>query len=336
MTGPVDRRTMRLCLLGCGKIAETHSRTLGGLKAGVECSFASRSLPKAQAFNARLGGVGAFGSYREAVGSPSVDVVAVVTPPSSHLEWTLAALEGGKDVILEKPPVLCSTDFDAVERACRATGRFVYVAENYHYKPLVARVRALLASGAVGEPLFVHLNAVKRQKTSDWRNDPAEAGGGALFEGGIHWVNFASSLGLTIRSVKAAAPGAGSGLERSMALLFAYAEGAVGLLSYSWEVASPLRGVRFSRIYGRQGSIAFESNGLVLATSGRRWSLQIPGVSDIQGYKAMFTDFVRAWRERTESSMTLARARRDLEIIEEAYRSAGVHQPPAAAGRRTD
>ncbi len=86
-----------------------------------------------------------------------------------------------------------------------------------------------------------------------------------------------------------------------MALLIEYAEGPVGLLSYSWEVASPLKGVRFSRIYGREGSIAFESNGLLLATSGRRWSVQIPGISDLQGYKAMFADFLRAWRERSEA-----------------------------------
>ena len=326
MTGPGAGRAMRVCFLGCGKIAEKHSRTLRRLKPAVACAYASRSLAKAQAFNARLGGDGAFGSYAEAVRSPSVDVVAVVTPPVSHLEWTLAALDAGKDVILEKPPALRSNDFDAIERACQGTGRFVYVAENYHYKPLLARVRAVLASGALGEPLFIHLNAVRQQQTAGWRNDPEEVGGGALYEGGIHWVDFAAGLGLTVKSVKAVRPGAAAGLERSMALLFEYAEGPAGLLSYSWDVASPLKGLRISRIYGREGGVAFESNGLFLATYGRRWSVQFPGVADIQGYRAMFADFLRAWRERTEAQMTLARARRDLEIVEEAYLSAGVVQ----------
>ena len=48
-----------------------------------------------------------------------------------------------------------------------------------------------------------------------------------------------------------------------MALLIEYAEGPVGLLSYSWEVASVLGGLRASRIYGREGSLVFESNGLL-------------------------------------------------------------------------
>jgi predicted dehydrogenase len=315
---------MRLCFLGCGRVADAHSGRLGRLRPCVTLSYASRSLPNAEALRARHGGANAFGGYREAVESPAVDVVAVVTPPSSHLEWTLAALQAGKDVILEKPPVLRSSDFDAIERACRRSGRFVYVAENYYYKPILAAVRGALTSGAIGEPLFIHLNAVKRQRTGGWRDDPAEAGGGALFEGGIHWVNFAGALGFTIAAVKAARPGKPDGLERSMALLIEYAEGPVGVLSYSWDVASVLGGLRASRIYGREGSLVFESNGLFLATSGRRWLLRAPGLGDMLGYHAMFADFLGAWRNRTEARMTLARARRDLEVVEEAYRSAGV------------
>ena len=116
-----------------------------------------------------------------------------------------------------------------------------------------------------------------------------------------------------------------------MALLIDYAEGPVGLLSYSWEVASPLKGIRISRIYGREGSIAFESSGLFLATSGRHWRVLSPGLRDIQGYKGMFTDFLRAWRLGEEAKMTLARARRDVEVVEEAYRSAGLLSGPERA-----
>lgn len=211
---------MRLCLLGCGRVADAHSGRLARLRPAVTLSYASRTIAKARALASKHGGVHAFGSYREAVDRADIDVVAVLTPPSSHLEWTLAALSAGKDVILEKPPVLASSDFDEIERACRAAGRFVYVAENYFYKPVLAAIRTSLASGAIGEPLFIHLNAVKRQRTGGWRDDPAEVGGGALFEGGIHWVNFAGALGFTIASVKAARPGPSEGLERSMAVLF--------------------------------------------------------------------------------------------------------------------
>jgi len=119
--------------------ADAHSRRLARFRPGVALSYASRTAEKAEALAAKHGGARAFGNYREAVDSPDIDVVAVVTPPSSHLEWTLAALEAGKDVILEKPPVLRSADFDRIQRICSARGRFVYVAENYHYKPCWAQ-----------------------------------------------------------------------------------------------------------------------------------------------------------------------------------------------------
>jgi predicted dehydrogenase len=323
---------MRVCLLGCGWAAELHSRTLRNLRRDVQCSYASRSIEKARALNGKHNGAGAFGSYEDAIASASVDVVAVLTPPASHLQWALRAIGEGKDVILEKPPVLRSDDVDQIAAACQAAGRHVYVAENYYYKPVLARVRDLLAARAVGEPLYIHLNAVKRQKTANWRDAAEQAGGGALFEGGIHWVNFAGALGLTIRSVKAARPGTGTGLERSMALLIEYVEGPVAVLTYSWEVSSRLRGLmRLSRVYGREGGIVFESNGLFVASWGRKSHLSFP-LGDIQGYRAMFADFVRAWRQGGDAQMTLARARRDLEVVEEAYRSAGVAMSGVASG----
>ena len=324
MSHPETGDPMRICFLGCGRVADAHSGRLARLRPGVTLSYASRSADKAKALASKHRGVHAFASYHEAIDSPDIDVVAVVTPPASHLEWTMAALEAGKDVILEKPPVLRSADLGEIQRVCAERGRLVFVAENYFYKPVLAAVREAMASGAIGEPLFLHLNAVKRQRAADWRDDPTEAGGGALFEGGIHWVNFAGALGFTIASVKAARPGRRDGLERSMALLIEYAEGPVGLLWYSWEVASVLGGLRASRIYGREGSLVFESNGLFMATSGRRWRVRFPGLGDMLGYNGMFADFLRAWRARTEPGMTLARARRDLEVVEEAYRSAGV------------
>jgi predicted dehydrogenase len=324
---------MRLCMLGCGWAAELHSRTLGGWRQHVGICYASRSIEKARALNLKYKGTGAFGSYEEAIASPLVDVIAVVTPPRSHLDWALRSIRAGKSVILEKPPVLRSADLDELGQAARAAGRQVYVAENYFYKPSLSRLRSLLSAGVVGEPLFIQINAVKCQKTGNWRDDAAQAGGGALFEGGIHWVNFASNLGFTVRSVKAAKAGHGQGLERSMGLLLEYAEGPVAAISYSWEVASPLKGLRVSRIYGREGGIVFETNGLFLVTHGREWRVHFPGLSDIQGYKAMFFDFLAAWRSNREAKMTLAHARRDLEIVEEAYRSAGVAwpRPPEAA-----
>jgi predicted dehydrogenase len=316
---------IRLAFLGCGAVARAHARRLRRHRRAVALAFASRDPARASAYAQDLGGE-ALASYDAAIASPHVDAVAVVTPPAQHLPLALAALAAGKHVILEKPPVPRAADFDALEAAAARAGRQVLVAENYYYKPLLARLRGLLAEGVVGDLLFVHANAIKRQVTppGDWRSDPAAALGGALYEGGIHWIDFMATLGPAVRRVRgfqpALAPGAA--VERSMMVGFDYAGGAVGMLSYSWEVPSAAKGLRLSKIYGRRGTITFESNGLWALCRGTRTRLYVPGLRDLAGYRAMWADFVRALRDGAPPQMTVAQARRDLELVEQAYASA--------------
>lgn len=314
----MSERHVAVAFLGCGKITRQHSRTVAKVAGGVPRYFASRDRARAEQYARELGGAGAFGSYEAAWSDPAVTAVMVNTPPDSHLALTLAALAAGKDVIVEKPAFLHSRDVDAVEVAMRASGRRVLVAENYFYKPLRAAVAAVIASGDLGEIRFVHLNAMKRQQTPDWRGDPAIAGGGALFEGGVHWINFMANIGLTLTDVHGYRPGDVRGPERSTLVVGRYAEGAVATLHHSWEVPSLLQGLRLSRLTGTSGSATFESNGLVLFQRARRVRLVFPGFRDIRGVRAMFRDFIGALREDREPLMTLGLARRDLEWLEAA------------------
>jgi predicted dehydrogenase len=315
---------MKLVFLGCGTIARAHAKRLRRYGADLSIGFASRDPARAKAFAGELGG-DAYESYAAAISASEVDIIAVVTPPSEHLALTLAALDANKHVLLEKPPLPRASDFDAVTAAAAKANRQVFVAENYHYKPLLVRLRKLLAEQVVGDVLFVHINAIKKQQaTGDWRDDPALALGGALYEGGIHWIDFMASMGMRVRRVVGHKPAMPEGkrIERSMLVTFEYEEGAIGTLSYSWEVPSTAKGLRLSKIYGRAGSITFETNGLWVFAHGTKTRFYVPGLRDLSGYNAMWADFVRAWKTGEPPAMTLAQARRDLELVEAAYASA--------------
>jgi predicted dehydrogenase len=204
----------------------------------------------------------------------------------------------------------------------------VLVAENYFYKPVAETLRRVIASGELGEIRFIDVKALKTQRTGDWRDEPSRALGGALYEGGIHWINFMANLGLTPDRIEAFRPGTATGLERSLLIAIHYAEGATGTLAFSWEIPSPAKGLRLSRIYGSSGSVAFESNGLFVAQFGRRRRVSFPGVRDLSGSRAMFDDFLSALAQGRAPRFTFAAARRDLELIERAYRSAGITSHP--------
>jgi predicted dehydrogenase len=186
---------------------------------------------------------------------------------------------------------------------------------------LAFKLRTLLAAGVIGEVLFVQVNALKKQITGNWRDDAVFSGGGALFEGGIHWINFMANLGLTIKSVRGLRPGKRAGIEKSMLVAFEYESGAVGTLSYSWEIPVLLKGAHLSQIYGRKGVITFESNGIFILVNGVRKKIIFPGLSDVAGYKSMFRDFIRALRANEEPQMNLEKAQKDIQLIETIYQS---------------
>jgi predicted dehydrogenase len=105
-----------------------------------------------------------------------------------------------------------------------------------------------------------------------------------------------------------------------MLVAFEYDVGAVGALYYSREIPSLLRGLRWSKLFGREGVITFESNGAVVVAPGRRVPRVItPGFADIRGYRAMYLDFARAIREGGQPEMDLERALADHALMEQIY-----------------
>lgn len=313
---------LRLAFLGCGGVTIKHTKTLRGFQ-DVKRYYASRSDSKAADFNQKYKGSGHFVSYEAAIQSSEIDVVLIATPPDSHLDLTMKAVRAGKHVVVEKPPFFRAADFDLVETERQKKGVQVMVAENYFYKPLLQKLRGLLATDPIGEVKFLYFNATKTQTNGDWREEKATAGGGALFEGGIHWVNFISNLGLAVQSVQGFLPHQQAPvMEKSIQVVAKYENGAIGTLLYSWEISALINGLRLSRIYGTKGSITFESNGVFIFVRGKRWRFILPGFADIGGSKAMFRDFFEAIKKGSEPVFNFSLAKRDLTFIEEIYRSA--------------
>ena len=314
-----------ILFLGCGWATTMHSRTLKKI-GGVNLFYASRDAARAEQFRAKHGGVRAFGSYDAALADAPADIALVATPTVTHQALALRSLQAGKHVIVEKPAFMRAADVTPVRDAAHAAGRSVFVAENYFYKPITRHLRRLVAEGAFGDVRFVSVNATKRQTGDGWRGDPSLSGGGALFEAGVHWVNFLANIGLEVRSVSAHRVGQSRGPDQSTLTVFTYANGAIGTLAHSWELAAPFGGMRLSKVQGTRGSVTFESNGLLYLGSGAARSFGVPALRDFLGYKAMFTDFLGSVREQRAPAFTLEGAERDLQLLEQAERSMAAHQ----------
>lgn len=297
-------------------------------------SYASRDAGRAADYCRQHGGDATYPDYASAIADPRVDAVVVAVPPTFHLDLTLQALAAGKHVLVEKPAFLTMADYERVLAARDRAGRVVLVGENDHYKPLAVCLRRLIAEGAIGEMVFAHFTTiVKRLKTADdWRNDEAMAGGDAFFEEGIHWLHLAGSLGPAITGIQGFRPAPSrtgpDGRAKSMMVAFRYDNGAVGALYYSREIPSLLKGLRLSKLFGRDGIITFESNGAFVLVRGRGLPrVIVPGVRDIRGYQAMYRDFHEAIRTGRAPEMRLERAIEDQRLMDQVYSTAETPGP---------
>ena len=319
---------LRIAFLGCGFITRVHSRNLRRFRSEIVCGYASRDKAKADAVCGAYRGSGAYSDYAEAINDPAVDAVVVAVPPKFHLNLTLQALRAGKHVLVEKPAFLTMGDYEVVREERDRVKRVVLVGENDHYKPLAIKLRQLLAADVIGEMVFGQFSTVARRlKTADdWRNDESLAGGDAFFEEGIHWLHLAGSLGPKITTISGFRPAPSSaGPDRrikSMMVAFNYDNGAVGSLYYSREIPSLLKGLRLSKLMGRDGVITFESNGTVMLVRGRGFpQIVFPGFRDIRGYQAMYRDFRESIEANRQPQMSLERAMEDQSLMDQIYGS---------------
>lgn len=319
-------RPLHLAFLGAGFITKVHAGHLRSV-GGVRISVASRDHARAVALGSQIGAERTYGSYREALEDPDVDAVVIAVPPRFHRELAEAAIAAGKHVLIEKPALLTLPDYDAVIEARDGARVSVLVGENDHYKPQLRTLRRLLTSGIIGDLVMVNIVTVadRPKSADDWRNDEALAGGDAFFEEGIHWLHIAGELGPKLVAAQGLRPAPSSTpgpdrRARSMVVGLTYDNGATGALLYSREIPSLFRGLRTSKLFGRQGVISFESNGAAILARGRRKVRAfVPTpreIADIRGYRAMYADWFEAIRRGEQPQMSVERAREDHVLME--------------------
>ena len=187
------RLTLRVAIVGCGLIGQKRSRALPGARVVVCCDAV---FDRAQSL-ARSTGASCTSEWRDAVGREDVDVVIVATTNDMLAPVTLAAIEAGKHVLVEKPAARSADEvLPLIEAAARRDVR-VRVGFNHRYHPALLKARELVDSGALGDLMFVrgrygHGGRIGYDK--EWRADPEKSGGGELIDQGVHLIDLARSF----------------------------------------------------------------------------------------------------------------------------------------------
>ncbi|MDE2767688.1 MAG: Gfo/Idh/MocA family oxidoreductase [Chloroflexota bacterium] len=157
---------------------------------GVLRAVASRSLERAREFAAELEIPRAYGSYDELLADPKIDAVYVPLPTSLHHRWVIAAARAGKHVLVDKPFAADAAEAVEMVDACRAAGVQLLEGFMYRYDPRHARLRELVAEGAIGDVRQIN-TAFCFPITRDLANVrlSTELAGGALGDLGTYCVS---------------------------------------------------------------------------------------------------------------------------------------------------
>jgi predicted dehydrogenase len=246
-----------VALIGCGAIGELRAQAVAQSPGWQLTAVADLDHARAAAFAAKHSTSAAAG-WPALLARDDVDVVVLSTPPSSHAEIAMAALQSGKHVLCEKPlartPAECRQMLDAAERGKRilATGF------NYRFYPSVAKAREVFISGAIGE--LDHIRAYTGYSATAhhqaWLHDAAVMGGGTLRDNGIHLIDTVLHFFGDPVEVHGSVSGGVwgfAGCEDNGFALLRNAQGKIASLHASW---TEWAGYRFQvELYGTKGCI---------------------------------------------------------------------------------
>jgi predicted dehydrogenase len=98
------------------------------------------------------------GDLSEALADPEVEAVVVATPVVTHFELAKQALQAGKHVFVEKPPAMHAHEMEELCELARARNLVLMPGHLLLYHPAVSMLKELIASGELGEVLYVYSN----------------------------------------------------------------------------------------------------------------------------------------------------------------------------------
>lgn len=232
-------KTYNWAILGCGKIARKFASDLSLLPNAKLYAAASRNLDNAKEFAKDMGFERSYGSYGEMVEDPKVDIVYIATPHAMHLEHTSLCLQYKKAVLCEKAFAMNTKEVDEMINLSRAHNTFLMEAFWTIFSAKFKKVLELAKDKELGQLRFVKSDFMfNADFDPDQRLYNIDLGAGSLLDIGIYPIFRSLMLLGKPTSIKTMANIRSTGVEDSISMLFGYKNGAMAVLTSSFESSS--------------------------------------------------------------------------------------------------
>jgi predicted dehydrogenase len=186
---PPKEKPYRIGVIGAGGIALTHMNHLAkvpGAQVLAAADISEKSLQRAHDLH-KVPNL--YADYRQMLRAhPEIDAISVCTPNGLHAQATIAALQAGKHVMVEKPMAMNAREAKAMLDAAKKARRRLIVGFQHRFDPKSALIKKQIDDGAFGKILYVRAQALRRRGIPNWgvfgRKDLQ--GGGPMIDIGVH------------------------------------------------------------------------------------------------------------------------------------------------------
>jgi predicted dehydrogenase len=324
---------LRMGVIGVGVVGKAHvRRLLSGAADATLVAVADESTAHADAVAAGSG-VDAARSVPDLLARSDVDAVIVAVPSGLHAPVTVAALEAGKHVLLEKPIDVTVEAADQILDAEKRSNRTLSVVSQRRFAEANQFVHRAIRDGRLGRitSATVEVALWRSQEyydAGDWRGTWALDGGGALMNQGVHLVDLALWLLGEVDEVFAY-----TGLlahdrievEDTVTITARLRSGAL-LTFLATTAAYDSVPIRYA-VFGDGGSVVVEAEQLTHFTSADGGQMPRSDNPPADQHLAQLVDFVTAARTGGRPLVTAGQAREAVAFIEAVYQSGRTGKP---------
>lgn len=185
MSNPV-----RVGLIGSQFVSSIHAEAFQQCPNAELFAVASPSAGHAKAFAERFNIPHSSTDYRKMLEMDEIDLIVIGAPNFLHCAMTIDAAAAGKHVICEKPLCMNLAEADQMIDSCKHAGVKLMYAEELCFAPKYVRLKQLLDSGALGDPVLIKQSEKHDGPHAPHFWDVERSGGGVTVDLGCHAIEF--------------------------------------------------------------------------------------------------------------------------------------------------
>lgn len=194
-TTPSSTPTLRVGIIGAGAITRySHLpgyTRLPNVEVTALCDVdADRTARLAEEYGIPR----TFANYETMLQQEQLDVVSVCTPNALHAPMTIAALEAGAHVLCEKPMAMTAAQAQAMADAARRSGRKLSIGFHHRFRTDTQFLKRAIDDGLLGKVYYAKASILRPSGIpgyGTWFTNKDLAGGGAMMDIGVHFLDLA-------------------------------------------------------------------------------------------------------------------------------------------------